>query len=117
MTSHHTDHLFVADDEDNFIGLLTEHEIVTKAFFNNNKLMGEILVKEMMNTQLPVAEATSTIEDCMRLMKQFNVRYLPVFDELHFMGIISASDILHEAVMHRTNIFDKEDKNVSAEYS
>lgn len=116
MSNHHTDHLIVTDEEDNFLGLLTEHEIVSRTFLNN-PLSELTAVSEIMNTRLPVADASDTIEDCMRLMKRFNVRYLPVFEDLHFLGIISTDDILYEAVIHRTDIFDKEDKKVFADYS
>jgi CBS domain-containing protein len=116
MNSHHTDHLIVTDTEDNFLGLLTEHEIVSKILLNNPK-PDETTIGEVMNTSLPVADSSDTIEDCMRLMKRFDVRYLPVFDQMQFMGIISADDILRHAVIHRGEIFDKVNKNVSLEYS
>jgi hypothetical protein len=53
----------------------------------------------------------------MHLMKRFDVRYLPVFEDLHFMGIISSDDILHHAILRRAGIFDEESKNSTAEYS
>jgi hypothetical protein len=50
-------------------------------------------------------------------MKRFDVRYLPVFEDLHFMGIISSDDILRHAILRRAGIFDEESKNSTAEYS
>jgi len=41
-------------------------------------------------------------------MKPFNIRYLPVFDRKTFRGIISADDILAEAVYLQERIFDEE---------
>jgi CBS domain-containing protein len=116
MNSHHTDHLIVTDDEDHFLGLLTEHEIVARTFVA--KPLTELTkVTEVMNTSLPVADAADTFEDCMRLMKRFNVRFLPVFEGMDFLGVISSDDLLHQAVIHRSEIFDKTEKDMSVEYS
>jgi predicted transcriptional regulator len=61
-----------------------------------------------MNESLPVATTDDTVEMCMQLMRQHNVRYLPVFENFTFRGIVSSEDILEEAVKSRTGIFDTE---------
>lgn len=116
LQNQYCDHLIVLDDDDNFLGLITEHEIATRLSFNY-QISEETTVKEIMNTRFPATDAACSIEDCMRLMRRFNVRYLPIFEDLHFLGIISSDDILHQAVLHRTEIFDKEDKPVYLEYA
>lgn len=116
MSCQHTEYLIVLDDDENFLGLLTEHEIATKTIFTNHSI-AKTKVNEIMNTNWPVADAGDTVEGCMRLMRRFNVRYLPIFENLNFLGVISTDDILEEAVSNRAGIFDKEDKNVSAAYS
>jgi len=116
MSGQHTEYLIVLDDDENFLGILTEHEIATKTIFTNHSI-SKTTVKEIMNTNLPVADAGHTVEGCMQLMRRFNVRYIPVFDNLNFLGVISTDDILQEAVSNRTAIFDKEDKTVSVAYS
>ena len=60
-----------------------------------------------MNTRIPFADVNNTVEHCMRLMKQYNTRYLPVFEGFNFRGIISSDDILEEAVYNRAGIFDE----------
>lgn len=115
MSCQHTDYLIVMDDDERFLGLLTEHDIASKTIFNNRSIT-LTKVNQMMNTRLPVADADSTVEDCMRLMKRFHVRYLPVFKNLNFIGVVSSDDIIQEAVSHRLQIFDTEDKNVSVTY-
>jgi CBS domain-containing protein len=105
MSSQHTDYLIVMDDNEKFMGLLTEHDIASKSIFANQPL-GKIRVKEVMDTRLPIADVDDTVEECMKLMKRHHVRYLPVFDNLSFRGIVSTDDILEEAVSHRAVIFD-----------
>ena len=107
MSSQNTDYLIVMDDNENFLGLLTEHDVASKTIFSN-KSIAKTKVNEMMNTRLPVADVDDTVEQCMQTMRRYNVRYLPVFNNLNFLGIVSTDDILHEAVTHRGHIFDDE---------
>jgi signal-transduction protein with cAMP-binding, CBS, and nucleotidyltransferase domain len=116
MSCQNTDYLIVMDEDERFLGLLTEHDIATKTIFNNRSIT-LTKVNQMVNTRLPVADSESTVEDCMRLMKRFNVRYVPVFKNLNFLGVVSSDDIIHEAVNHRLKIFDVEDRNTSLSYS
>jgi signal-transduction protein with cAMP-binding, CBS, and nucleotidyltransferase domain len=116
MTCQNTDYLIVMDEDERFQGLLTEHDIATKAIFSNRSIT-LTKVNQMMNTRLPAADSDDTVEDCMRLMRRFNVRYVPVFKNLNFLGVVSSDDIIQEAVSHRLKIFDVEDKNMTLTYS
>lgn len=116
MSCQNTDYLIVMDEDERFLGLLTEHDIATKAIFNNRSIT-LTKVNQMMNTRLPAADSDDSVEDCMRLMRRFNVRYVPVFKNLNFLGVVSSDDILQEAVSHRSKIFDMEDKNMTLTYS
>lgn len=109
MSSQNTEYLIVMDDNKNFLGLLTEHDIASKTIFPNRPL-SKTFVKEVMNTRLPFADAGDTVEECMKTMKRYNIRYLPVFHNLSFLGIVSTEDILEEALSHRSAIFDEEGK-------
>ena len=87
MSCQNTDYLIVMDDDERFLGLLTEHDIATKTIFNNRSIT-LTKVNQMMNTRLPAADSDSTVDD-----------------------------IIQEAVSHRLKIFDVEDKNTSLAYS
>ena len=115
MSCQNTDYLIVMDDDERFLGLLTEHDIATKTIFNNRSIT-LTKVNQLMNTRMPAADSENTVEDCMRLMKRFNVRYVPVFNNLNFLGVVSSDDIITEAVNHRLKIFDVEDKNLAYSY-
>lgn len=110
MSCENTDHLIVMEN-DKFLGVLTEHDITSKVIFTNRSFQ-TTNVKEMMNTRLPVANSDATLEYCMRLMRQFNVRYVPVFENYHFCGVVSSDDILQEAVHHRNEIFDEKTEGI-----
>lgn len=105
MNCENVDYLVVIDDDDRFLGILSEHEVTSRALFSR-KPVENIIVADVMNTKLPVVDADDTIESCIRMMRQFRVRYLAVYDNFSFCGIISIDDILQEALAQRTEIFD-----------
>lgn len=108
MAARNMEYLIVMNDDNNFFGLLTEHDIAKKAIFINRP-MTEIKVKEMINTLLPFADLNDSLHHCMRLMKQFNIRHLPVFEGLSFEGIISSDDILQEILYENAEMFEEEE--------
>ena len=92
-------------EEGQYVGLLTEHDITSKAVITNRQLT-KTKVSDIMNKGLPAATTDDTVERCMQLMRQHHVRYLPVFEIHSFRGIVSSEDILEEAVNNRMEIFD-----------
>ncbi len=116
MSTENTEYLIVLDEDEKFLGLLTEHDIARKTIFSNQPI-DELCVREMMNTKIPFADVDDTVEHCMRLMKRHNTRYLPVFEGFGFRGIVSSDDILEEAVSNRNGIFDEKEEGImSASY-
>ena len=107
MCVENIDHLIVLDENERFLGILSEHDI-TLLSMSSHKPMEKMEVKEVMNTRLPVATTNDSIERCMQLMRQFNVRLVPVFEGFHFCGVVSAEDIIREAVYSRMKIFDED---------
>ena len=104
MCHENVDYLIVMDDE-KYVGLITEHDIASKAVIRNKQLT-KTKVGEIMNNNLPAAATDDTVERCMQLMRQHHVRYLPVFEIHSFRGIVSSDDIIEEAVNNRMEIFD-----------
>jgi CBS domain-containing protein len=105
MSTLNTEYLIVMDGKNKFLGLLTEKDIARKALFLNLPL-AETKVEDLMTTQWPFADVNNTVDECMNTMKAHHVKYIPVFENLEFVGVVSADDILMEAVMQRQEIFD-----------
>jgi len=104
MNCENSCYLIVMDD-DNFLGLLTDHEIAGKAMLSKNPAE-KITVNDLMKTNLPVASSDDTVEDCMKMMCQYHVQQIPVFDSFEFKGIICSDDLLNEVVTLRNEVFD-----------
>ena len=106
MCSENVDHLIVVDDHENYLGLISEHDIASKVLFAN-KQMTKTIVEDIMDKKLPAANTDDTVERCMQLMSRHHTRFLPVFENFSFRGIICSEDLLEEAVHNRMGIFDE----------
>lgn len=106
MSTFNTDYLIVMDGKNKFLGLLTEKDIARKALFLDRSL-NDTKVYELMSTKWPFADINTTVDECLKTMKAHHVNYIPVFDNLELVGVISGEDILEEAVRKREGIFDQ----------
>jgi len=112
MNCEGTDYLVVIDDDSRFIGVITEHDIATKAVLEKISLT-KTLVRKLVNSNLPIASTEDTVEQCLQRMQRHHVRLLPVFEGFLFKGIVSADDILREAASHRMEIFDENESKLA----
>jgi CBS domain-containing protein len=56
-------------------------------------------VSEIMSEDLPALSPNDSVELCMALMTQQNIRYMPVFENDRLCGIISMSDVVKETIL------------------
>ncbi len=105
MRCQNIDYLVVIDENENFAGIISDHEIAEKAM-TTNKPLNATRVCDVMNNRLPHADAGDTLENCMKMMQRHHTRFIPVFHNFEFIGIVSSDDILQEAVYNRMAIFD-----------
>jgi len=105
MCCENVEYLVVIDDDEKYLGLITEHDITSGVILAKKHLL-KTTVNDIMNKRLPVATTEHTVEKCMQLMNQHHIRHLPVFENFEFKGIVSSEDILNEAVNNRMEIFD-----------
>ncbi len=81
-----------------YLGIMTERDYSRKVILKN-KNSTTTLVSEIMSTDLPSVKPTDSIEHCMQLMTEKNIRYMPVFDNNILVGIISMSDVVKETIL------------------
>jgi CBS domain-containing protein len=104
MSSENVDHLIVMEDE-TFLGILTDYEVARKAMIDNRPLR-RILVKELINRNVPVTTSDTPLELCMQLMERFSAKHLAVFDNFDFRGVVSAQDLMQFALYKRKEVFE-----------
>lgn len=84
--------------ENEYLGIMTERDYSRKiALKGKNSAIVE--VSEIMSTDLPSVNPDDSIDHCMQLMSNKNIRYMPVFDNNKLAGIISMSDVVKETIM------------------
>src|SRR6516165_1688016 len=74
-------------DGDNYLGIMTERDYSRKVILKG-KSSTDTKVSEIMSEELPRVTPADTIEHCMQLMSDRNIRYLPVFEDEKLVGIV-----------------------------
>jgi CBS domain-containing protein len=88
----------VVMDNGKYLGVMTERDYSRKVILKGKNSM-DTKVAEIMSTDLPSVNPADSIEHCMELMTQHNIRYMPVFDKDQLAGIISISDVVKETIL------------------
>ncbi len=81
----------------NILGLLTERDYARKVVLRG-KASSDTKVSEIMSVDLPRVGPSDTVEYCMQLMSDRNIRYLPVFENEKLIGIVSINDLVKETI-------------------
>ena len=84
--------------DDKYLGLITERDYSRKVILKG-KNSTDTKVSDIMSADLPHIKPNDTIEHCMELMTNSNIRYLPVFKNDHLEGIISITDVVKETIL------------------
>ena len=88
----------VVKEGNQFAGIMTERDYSRKVALNG-KSSTDTKVADIMSTDLPKVTPKDTIEFCMQLLAEKNIRYLPVFDDGVMCGIISVNDLVKETIL------------------
>ena len=97
MADNNIGSVMVMKDE-KYLGIVTERDYSRKVILKG-KNSTDTKVSEIMSSDLPHVNPDDTIEHCMELMTNSNIRYLPVFKNDHLEGIISITDVVKETIL------------------
>ena len=81
-----------------YLGIMTERDYSRKVILKG-KNSHDTKVADIMSTDLPSLKPTDTIDHCMQIMTDKNIRYLPVFENDQLIGIISISDVVKQTIL------------------
>jgi CBS domain-containing protein len=88
----------VITEDGRYAGLLTERDYARKVILQGKSSL-ETQVREIMSTHFPRIIPENSVETCMYIMSENNLRYLPVFNRDVLCGIISISDVVTETIL------------------
>ncbi|MGN8067924.1 CBS domain-containing protein [Mucilaginibacter sp. SG564] len=93
-------------EDGEYAGLLTERDYARKVILKG-KSSHETLVRDIMSTGLPRILPDNSIETCMHIMSESNIRYLPVFIDDALCGIISINDLVKETILSQQETIEQ----------
>jgi len=85
-------------EDQQYMGIMTERDYSRKVILKG-KSSTDTKVSDIMTNDLPHVKPQDTIEFCMQLLSDKNIRYLPVFDNDRLCGIISINDVVKETIL------------------
>ena len=96
MKSENLSYVVVMQDG-KYLGIMSERDYTHKI-----KLQGKqsetTVVKDIMSTDYPVVGFDEQLQRCMVLMNVYKTRYLPIFDEMDFKGVLTMNDLMREVI-------------------
>lgn len=95
----------IVKDNGEYKGIFCEKDYTRKLVLQGRSSR-DTMVKDVMTTNLPVVTLSNTVEDCMYLVNQRGSRYLAVFNQDNFIGIITINDLLREVLANKHEVFD-----------
>ena len=105
MHCENVDYLIVLDEKETFVGILTEHDVASKVLFNLKDL-DKIQIAEFMTAALPVCTMEDSVEYALQLLENYNAKYVAVYDQFDFKGVLSVHDLVKVALSRRQEMFE-----------
>ena len=96
MAENNTGALLVMD-ADKVEGIISERDCVRKLDIKGRSA-NDTRVSEIMTDKVLYVESSYSLDDCMAVMIDKNVRHLPVYENGKLIGLISVRDVLKEVV-------------------
>jgi CBS domain-containing protein len=84
-------------DEGLVEGILSERDCVRRLELHGRTAQ-DAKVRDIMTAKVLYVQASQSLEECVAVMIDKNIRHLPVFDDQKLLGLISARDALREMV-------------------
>ena len=88
----------VITENGEYAGLLTERDYARKVILQGKSSL-ETQVRDIMSTHFPHMIPGNSVETCMHVMSENNIRYLPVFNGEEMCGIVSITDVVTETIL------------------
>ena len=87
----------VVMQDGNYLGIMSERDYTHKVKLQGKK-SETTTVKDIMSSDYPVLGFEEDLQRCIVLMNVYKTRYLPIFDEMNFQGILTMNDLMREVI-------------------
>src|SRR5262245_42318740 len=101
LATNHIGAMPVRNEDGRIVGIFSERDII-RAFSQQGKDAGRLLVRDLMARRLIMCTPDDTMSDARLAMKRHRLRHLPVLQGDKLAGLLSISDVL-EAILGETD--------------
>ncbi len=99
-------YLIVMEDGE-YKGIFSERDYTRKLVLEGRSSR-DTMVKQVMTKDLPEVSFDTSVEDCMYMINRKGSRYLAIFENDKFEGIITIHDLLREALASKHEVFSND---------
>jgi CBS domain-containing protein len=103
--------LLVMEDA-RLVGVISERDYSRKVILEG-RASKETRVSEIMATEVVYVEPDETVEECMALMTDKHIRYLPVMDGEELLGIVSIGDLVKAVIAEQQFVIEQLEHYIS----
>ena len=93
-------------EDKKLLGIMSERDYARKVVLRS-KFSKEVLVKEIMLSEIFCIDIDQTISTTQVIMTQKRIRHLPVIDKGELVGIISIGDVVNASMDNKTFLIDQ----------
>ncbi len=82
------------------VGIYTERDYLYKGEIDGHSAK-DTIIKDVMISKMVTVTKDTTVEQCIGLMRQYNIRHLPVVENEHLVGLVSMRDVMFAAIENK----------------
>jgi CBS domain-containing protein len=90
-------------DGDRLVGIFSERDFVRIMAEQGTACLAKP-VGDVMTSQVFFVKPGTTVDDCMALMSEKQIRHVPVMEGKEVLGVVSNRDVVIEAISHRESL-------------
>ena len=87
----------VVMQDSKYLGIMSERDYTHKIKLQGRK-SESTTVDAIMSSDYPVIGFGEDLQRCMVLMNVYKTRYLPIFEDMNFQGVITMNDLMREVI-------------------
>jgi CBS domain-containing protein len=100
MADREIDHLFVVDDFDRFLGIVTDHSLLKAELIGQTT---ETTVEAWMHRRPEMLTTEHTVADAVKLCRDASLSRIPIVRAERLIGVIERRELLRWIVRHRVD--------------
>ncbi len=97
------------------LGIFTERDYSRKVILQGKSSLNTA-IKELMSTNLVCVKPTDSIDQCLAIMTERQIRHLPVMQDDELLGLVSMRDVVNHIISHKNFKIKELEKYITGSY-